>query len=125
MPGYQTHKTMLQEAYAHHLFLQPSITAQDGDTEGGAPVVIVEMLATGMPVVSTTHCDIPEVVGPAFSHLLAPERDVAKLAECILLLLDELGSWSSLMQEQRKRIECEYHLQKQVKCLIGHYNEVL
>ena len=74
--GYQTHQSMLREAYDHHVFLQPSVIASNGDTEGGAPVAIIEMLATGMPVVSTTHCDIPEVVGPSFSHLLAPERDV-------------------------------------------------
>ena len=119
--GYQTHQAMLQEAYKHHLFLQPSITAQDGDTEGGAPVAIIEMLATGMPVVATTHCDIPEVVGPAFAHLLAPERDVAKLAACIQVLLDEPRQWPGLAQEGRKRIEKEYHQIKQAERLSDHY----
>ena len=122
--GYQAHQTMLKESYNHHLFLQPSITARDGDTEGGAPVSIIEMLATGMPVVATTHCDIPEVVGPAFTHLLAPERDVAKLAKCIQSLLDEPGSWSSLAREGRKRIECEYHRLRQTERLIDYYNEI-
>ena len=122
--GYQTHRAMLQEAYDHHLFLQPSITAQNGDTEGGAPVSIIEMLATGMPVVATTHCDIPEVLGPSFAHLLAPERDVAKLAKCIQSLLDEPGSWSSLALEGRKRIECEYHRLRQTERLIDYYNEI-
>ena len=68
------------------------------------------MLATGMPVVPTTHCDIREVVGPAFAHMLAPERDVATLAECIQLMLDQPDSWSGLAQEGRKRVESEYHL---------------
>ena len=90
--GYQSHQTMLHEAYAHHLFLQPSVTAKDGDTEGGAPVAIIEMLATGMPVVATTHCDIPEVVGPALAHLLAPERSVEDLADCIFTLLSKPDS---------------------------------
>ena len=123
--GYQSHQAMLQEAYDHHLFLQPSITAQDGDTEGGAPVGIIEMLATGMPVVATTHCDIPEVVGPAFAHLLAPERDVLKLAECIKSLLAKPGSWASLVREGRKHIECEYHRSRQAERLSEHYNEIL
>ena len=125
LSGYQTHQALLQTAYDHHLFLQPSITAQDGDTEGGAPVAIIEMLATGMPVISTTHCDIPEVVGPALSHLLAPERDAAKLAECIQSLLDEPDSWSSLAREGRKRVECEYHRLRQAERLTDHYNEIL
>lgn len=123
--GYQTHQAMLQEAYDHHLFLQPSIAAQDGDTEGGAPVAIIEMLATGMPVVATTHCDIPEVVGPAFAHLLAPERDVAKLAKCIQSLLNEPDGWSSLVLEGRKHIENEYHQIKQAERLTDHYNEIV
>ncbi len=123
--GYQTHQSMLKEAYKHHLFLQASITAQDGDTEGGAPVGIIEMLATGMPVVASTHCDIPEVVGPAFAHLLAPERDAVELAKCIQSLLEAADNWSSLVQEGRKRIEKEYHQIKQAERLTEHYNEIL
>jgi colanic acid/amylovoran biosynthesis glycosyltransferase len=125
MLGYQPHQVMLQEAYNHHLFLQPSVTAADGDTEGGAPVAIIEMLATGMPVVATTHCDIPEVVGPAFSHLLAPERDVGKLAECIERLLDKPGSWSDLIQKGREHVELEYHLVRQAERLISLYSELI
>jgi colanic acid/amylovoran biosynthesis glycosyltransferase len=51
--------------------LQPSRTASDGDTEGGAPTVLLEMQAAGMPVVATRHADIPFVV--AASDQLAPE----------------------------------------------------
>ncbi len=123
--GYQPHQTMLQEAYDHHLFLQPSVTAKNGDTEGGAPVSIIEMLATGMPVIATTHCDIPEVVGPAFAHLLAPERNAAKLAECIQSLLESPNCWVSLAQKGRKHIECEYHRVQQAKHLTNHYNSML
>lgn len=122
--GYQGHQAMLQEAYQHHLFLQPSITAHDGDTEGGAPVSIIEMLATGMPVVATTHCDIPEVVGPAFAHLLAPERDVEDLAKCIRMLLNVPENWAQLAQQGRKHIESEYHWTRQAERLADHYREV-
>jgi len=122
--GYQPHQVLLQEAYDHHLFLQPSITAQSGDTEGGAPVSIIEMLATGMLVVATTHCDIPEVVGSAFAHLLAPERDAVKLASCIQTLLDESDNWAELARKGRMRIELEYHWTRQAERLAEHYNEI-
>ena len=62
MLGFQPYSVLLEEAYTHHIFLSPSVTASDGDTEGGAPVTLIEMLATGMPIVSTTHCDIPEII---------------------------------------------------------------
>ena len=42
--------------------IQPSRTATDGDTEGGAPTVLLEMQAMGIPVVATRHADIPQVV---------------------------------------------------------------
>ncbi|MCF6236225.1 MAG: glycosyltransferase [Gammaproteobacteria bacterium] len=122
--GYQTHQSMLKEAYNHHFFLQPSVTAKDGDTEGGAPVSIIEMLATGMPVVATTHCDIPEVVGSAFANFLAPERDVKKLAECIHSLISKSDDWLSLTKEGRKHIESEYHQVRQAEHLADYYNEI-
>jgi colanic acid/amylovoran biosynthesis glycosyltransferase len=76
MLGYQPHAVLFEEAYKHHIFLSPSITSSDGDTEGGVPVTLIEMAATGMPIVSTEHCDIGEVLETEVSGLLAPERDV-------------------------------------------------
>lgn len=124
MLGYQSHQVLLKEGYDHHLFLQPSVTARSGDTEGGAPVAIIEMMATGMPIVATTHCDIPEVVGSAGAHLLAPERDAEKLATCIRSLLDNPEDWSRLARLGREHVEREYHVRRQTESLIDHYNSL-
>lgn len=123
--GYQTHEAMLAEAYNHHLFLQPSITAMNGDTEGGAPVAIIEMLATGMPVVATTHCDIPEVVGPALSSFLAPEKNTIALSECIRKMLLNTSNWNTIAQDSRRHIENNFHHVKQAQTLLNHYKEVV
>ena len=53
----------------------------NGDTEAGAPVAILEAQATGLPVISSYHADIPEVVVDGKSALLAPERDAETLAK--------------------------------------------
>lgn len=53
---------LLDEIARHHVFLSPSVTAPDGDSEGGAPVTIIEAAASGMPVVNSTHCATPEAV---------------------------------------------------------------
>ena len=42
-------------------FVQHSVTAADGDSEG-TPVSILEAGAAGLPVVSTRHAGIPEGV---------------------------------------------------------------
>lgn len=123
--GYQPHARMLEEAYLHHVFLHPSMTAQDGDTEGGAPVCITEMLATGMPVVSTTHCDIPEVMGSNLHHLLAPEQDLEALVACLQTVIQQPASWAEWAQTGRHRIEAEYHMGQQAKRLLAHYQTLV
>ena len=67
--------------------LQPSRTARDGDTEGGAPTVILEMQALGVPVVATRHADIPFVV-PRPDEL-SDEGDVDALARALVEAGDE------------------------------------
>ena len=57
--GYQPHDVFLNEATNAHIFMLPSITAHNGDTEGGAPGAILEAQATGLPVISSYHADIP------------------------------------------------------------------
>ena len=119
--GYQPHSAMLHEAYTHHVFLHPSVTAADGDTEGGAPVSIIEMLATGMPVVSTWHCDIPEVMGASLNHLLAPERDAAAVATILQTLVKNPESWLSIAAMGRERVQTDYDMTIQTHRLAEHY----
>lgn len=66
------------------LFLHPSRMARDGDCEGGAPVVLLDAQAVGLPVVSTRHCDIPDEVVDGVTGYLSAEGDVASLARSIV-----------------------------------------
>jgi len=106
--GYQPHATLIKEAYDHHIFLSPSVTAQDGGTEGGAPVSIIEMAATGILIVSSRHCDIPEVILDGESGFLADERDVEGLYRCLLRAIREPDKWSTILACGRKHIESEF-----------------
>jgi colanic acid/amylovoran biosynthesis glycosyltransferase len=108
MLGYQPYTVLFEEAYKHHLFLSPSVTASDGDTEGGVPVSLIEMAATGMPIVSTKHCDIPEVVINGITGLLAEERDVVGLVTHLQQLVDYPEQWNGMVQAGRKHVEAEY-----------------
>ncbi len=64
----------------------PSIRAANGDAEG-LPTVVVEAIASGVPVVGSIHSGIPEAVVDGVNGFLAPERDVDRLAERLALLL--------------------------------------
>lgn len=94
--GMMPYERLLIELEGHHLFLSPSVTAPDGDSEGGAPVTIIEAAATGMPVVSTTHCDIPEVVENGMTGVLTPEGDQEALDEALDGLVISPSRWPAM-----------------------------
>ena len=119
--GYQPHSVFFKEAYQHHIFLSPSITASSGDTEGGAPVSIIEMAATGMPIVSTNHCDIPEVILDGVTGLLAEERDVAGLVTHLQHLINYSEKWLDMLEAGRKHLETEYDVRIQSARLAAIY----
>jgi colanic acid/amylovoran biosynthesis glycosyltransferase len=80
MPGFKpSHevKVMLDEA---DVFLLPSVTGADGDMEG-IPVALMEAMAVGIPVVSTVHSGIPELIQSDYSGWLVPENNAPALAD--------------------------------------------
>ena len=123
--GYQPYPVFLKELYRHHIFLHPSILASTGDTEGGAPVSIIEASASGMPILSTTHCDIPEVVIDGKSGYLVPERDVEALTERLDFLVCNPNIWGKMGVSGREHIEVNYDIKKQVQRLEEIYDKVL
>ena len=124
MPGYRTHAALFEEAFRHHVFLSPSVTAGDGDTEGGAPVTLIEMAATGMPVVATRHCDIPEIVRHGETGFLAPERDAGALVENLRWLVAHPAEWERIARTARLHIEAEYDVVRQGERLAAIYREL-
>lgn len=108
MLDFQSQTALWKEAYRHHIFLSPSRTAADSDTEGGVPVGIIEMAASGMPVISTTHCDIPGVLAPARDTLLAAEGDVSRLVACLRRLIDQPERWPIMLSALRQHVENEF-----------------
>ena len=63
------------------IYVQPSVTASDGDKEG-IPGTLIEAMAAGLPVISTHHAGIPEVVTEK-AGMLVGEWDIAGLCEAI------------------------------------------
>jgi colanic acid/amylovoran biosynthesis glycosyltransferase len=115
----------MEEAYRHHIFLSPSVTASDGDTEGGAPVSLIDMAASGMPIVSSRHCDIPEVILDGVSGLLADERDVDGLVAHLRWLIEHPDEWRPMLDAGRRRMEKEYHAKVQGERLAEVYASLL
>lgn len=124
MPGYLPYRTVMEEALRHHVFLSPSVTASDGDTEGGAPVSLIEMSASGMMVVSTTHCDIPGVILHGETGWLAPERDIDALVEHLEWIAAHPERWREMQRAGRNHMEAEFDARRQGERLAAIYREL-
>ena len=121
--GFLSYDRYLEAIRSAHIFLQPSVHAEDGDAEGGAPVTITELSASGMPVVATKHCDIPQIVLDGRSGLLAEERDVDGLAALLARICASPQTWESMGRAGRAHVEDRFDIRKQVRELERSYEE--
>jgi colanic acid/amylovoran biosynthesis glycosyltransferase len=85
------------------------VTAADGDQEG-TPVSLMEAQACGVPVVSTLHSGIPEVVPDGRAGVLVPERDVDRLAAALAELLKRADRWAAMGEQGRTHVKAFYDL---------------
>jgi colanic acid/amylovoran biosynthesis glycosyltransferase len=123
--GFQPYPVFQRALLEHDLFLSPSRTAEDGDNEGGAPVSLIEAQATGMPIVATRHCDIPEVVVEGESGLLSEERDVDGIAASLeRMIAAPAGVWDAMGRAARAHIEKEYNVRTQIARLETLYERL-
>jgi colanic acid/amylovoran biosynthesis glycosyltransferase len=90
-----------------HLFCLPSRVGPNGDSEG-IPNVLKEAMASGMPVVSTYHAGIPELVEDGTSGYLVAERDVEALADRLERLVTTPDKWRAMGQAGRAKVEAEF-----------------
>jgi len=82
---------LLDEITKADIFIHPSIISSTGDKEG-IPGALVEAMAAALPVISTYHAGIPDIIKDESNGLLANERDYRALASLIekLILDNEL-----------------------------------
>ena len=106
------------------LFCVPSITASDGDAEG-LPTVIVEAMASGLPVVSFSSAGIPEVVTDGKTGFLSPERDWRTLTKHLLLLLENNDLRERFSRAGRHKVEQDFDLHNQTARLERHFEAVM
>jgi colanic acid/amylovoran biosynthesis glycosyltransferase len=115
----------LRALYAEsHLFLHPSELGADGDQEG-VPNALLEAMASGLPVVATTHGGLPEAVEHGVSGLLTPERDPAALARSLLTLAGDPGRYARMSAAAAERVAAAFDLETQARVLEDIYREAI
>lgn len=109
--GEVTESELLKYYKESHILVLPSVTASSGDMEG-IPMVIMEAMAMGMPIVSTFHSGIPELVQDGVTGYLVPERDVGKLADVMKTLIAESAQWKMMGEAGRNKVVNDFNLDK-------------
>lgn len=104
--GYKPYDFFIDKTYECDIFVQASKTATDNDKEG-TPMSIVDAMASGMPVVSTLHSDIPEIVIDGYNGYLAEENSVDDLVNCLKHIFNT-DKFEKLSINARKHIEEQF-----------------
>jgi colanic acid/amylovoran biosynthesis glycosyltransferase len=114
--GSQPHEVVRQEMQQARAFVQHSIIAADGDSEG-TPVSILEAGAAGLPVVSTRHAGIPDVVVEGKTGLLVEEGRIDEMAQHMLALARNPGFADELGRSAAAHIRRTYTMSQSIRRL--------
>ena len=124
LPGYITpeqFRACLKESLA---FVQHSITAESGDMEG-TPVGILEASAAGLPVISTIHAGIPDVIAHGKTGLLCEEHDVEQMAAHMVQLVNDKQRAMKLGAAGKENIRNNYSMDRHLRVLANAVKKTL
>ena len=119
-PGALRHEQLLPLFAQACCFLQHSVTPSYGDAEG-TPVAILEAGAAGLPVVSTRHAGIQDVLVHERTGFLVEERDVGGMAACMRLLAKRGDLCRQMGERARDHIRSNFSIARH----IGRLDEMI
>jgi colanic acid/amylovoran biosynthesis glycosyltransferase len=114
--GAQDHSVVEREMQNARCFVQHSVVAPSGDREG-TPVSILEAGATGLPVVSTRHAGIPDVVVEGETGFLVDEGDASGMADRMIQLAERPELARIMGNAARKHIQASFSKQQRISTL--------
>lgn len=105
--GAVNHDEVLRWYERSTVVVTPSVPSSDGRREG-IPTVLMEAMATGVPVVGSDLTGIPELIEHGVTGLLSPPGDAAALADALASLLDDPDMAARLGRAGRERVAAEF-----------------
>ncbi|WP_237982477.1 glycosyltransferase [Bacillus thuringiensis] len=106
------------------IFCAASLEAFNGDIEG-IPNTLKEAMALGVPVISTDHAGIPELITNNKEGILVQENNVDALANALEFMLTNRDMWKSYTLAARKKIEENFSLVQQLQQQAEFYDELI
>lgn len=83
MLGYISFERLQRLMDENLILMSPSVTASNGDVEGGFPVTLTYGASRGMILIGSEHCDLPEIVKHGYNGFVVKERDYLTIADCL------------------------------------------
>lgn len=123
-PGIQSLKQLLDHMENSIAYVQHSVETDNGDKEG-TPLAILEANAAGLPVISTEHAGIPDVVSHNFNGMLCKEHDIMKTADFMIELLKNKEKARIMGEKGRETIKTSFSLSKHINNLNDLINNAL
>ncbi len=111
--GALDHEELKQYYFRADIFILSSVVAADGDRDG-IPNVLLEVMAMGVPVISTKISAIPELIEDGKTGILVSERDDKGLYEAIIKVINSDGPRSNIIDKARLRVREEFSLRDSV-----------
>lgn len=102
------------------VYVQHSVRADDGDSEG-TPVAILEAMASGLPVISTRHAGIADVVIENETGFLVDEHDIEGMSNYMIALAKDPQTAHRMGAAGTRRISEKYTMERH----LGKLEEIL
>ncbi|AZV59700.1 glycosyltransferase [Peribacillus frigoritolerans] len=106
------------------IFCAASLEAADGDVEG-IPNTLKEAMAIGVPVISTNHAGIPELITNNKEGVLVQENNVDELADALEFMLTNREIWETYTVAARQKVELNFNLAQQLQQQAEFYDELV
>ena len=114
--GRLTHQKILEYMRDSFCYVQHSIVADDGDSEG-TPVSILEAAAAGLPVISTKHAGIKDAVKHGETGFLVEEKDVQLMSKYMIKLFSDRKLAKQMGGNAKEFIHQNYSMNKHINKL--------
>jgi colanic acid/amylovoran biosynthesis glycosyltransferase len=120
LAGRRTRAELAEHLRAAHALVAPSVPTSEGKREG-IPVVLMEAMACGIPVVGSGISGIPELVDDEVSGLLVPPRDPRALADALRKLIDDPPLRRRLGAAGREKVVREFDVHANAAELVRRF----
>ena len=114
LPGAKPQTQLRRRLAAANVFVLPSMIDPDGGMDN-LPTVIMEAMATGLPVVSTNLGGIPEMVIENETGFLVQPGDAAAMSDAIQKVINDPSAAARLGQSGYDRARSLFSIEKNVR----------